>query len=231
LTTLGKLQGARKWERDIWVALVEYANASRPPEQVPAFKKMVSKGMGWISGDDDDIKECWDVKAGASLDVLATRYLSGVRIVLAWLSDPEFYREFAAHAGEFLRKHGTAIRMHIDGNTRFNAAKEDSLVFEWPDECQSVISPVCKFILNQIERHDNGGENLREAIPIGMCDRQGCSKFRLIQKVRPGHFFCSPLCRATHHQKSKSKEEKAAYMRQHRATLDRHKPPASKRRR
>ena len=60
---------------------------------------------------------------------------------------------------------------------------------EWPDSCESVVSPVCKFIIyNEIERHDIGGEALRDVIPIGLCERSGCDCFFMIERAGRGRF-------------------------------------------
>jgi hypothetical protein len=88
---------------------------------------------------------------------------------------------------------------------------------EWPDPCESVIAPVCKFILEQIERHDIGGEALSNVIPIGLCARSGCDRVFVIKRVGRGR-FCSSKCRASSYQGKLTKEQRAARMRKYRAT-------------
>jgi hypothetical protein len=81
-----------------------------------------------------------------------------------------------------------------------------------------VIAPVCKFILEQIERHDIGGEALSDVIPIGLCERSGCGRFFLIERAGRGR-FCSDKCRAGAYQEKLTKEQRAARMRKYRATV------------
>jgi hypothetical protein len=95
---------------------------------------------------------------------------------------------------------------------------DEPLLIEWPEPCESVIAPVCKFILEQIERHDIGGEPLRDVIPIGLCKRSGCDRFFVSERTGRGR-FCSDKCRAGAYQEKLTKEQRAARMRKYRATL------------
>jgi hypothetical protein len=174
--------------------------------------------MDWIGGVDDDIGECRDVKAGTSLSDLETRYRADIRRVLTWLSGPDQHSELAARASRFLSVYAAGVRMDISANGDYKAGADDPLLMEWPDSCESVISPVCRFILEQIERHDIGGEALRDVIPIGLCGRSGCDRFFMIERVGRRR-FCSSKCRAGDYQEKLPKDEKAARMRKHRATL------------
>lgn len=219
----------------LWEAIIAYANAGPHDDalvQMKNFMTMLAEGVGWIGGVFDDLAHCEDVQGQDKLAdvrsrivavlerrVLEERYRPGIKRVLTYLAAPERYGDLAAfHAIEFLRLHGTAIKMHI-GSSGF-APEVGLLISEyWPEKIGSVVSPVCKFILDQIERHDEGREPLREVIPIGLCERPGCGKFRIIKKQRKGHVFCSDLCRSNFGQANKSKETKAAYMKKHRATV------------
>jgi hypothetical protein len=69
--------------------------------------------------------------------------------------------------------------MHLGGNADFDGTESSTLLSEyWPERIGSVISPLCKFILEQIERHDIGKETLSEVIPVGTCKR--CGNFFVI---------------------------------------------------
>ena len=217
------------WERRIWDALVHYANSG----EVAAFSKIVNAGMDWIGGptedgDVGDLEVCRDYQTDSSLASLGTRYLPEVRNLLTWLSSPaQKDGDSTIRAVDFLDSHGTgkAVKMALTANTEHTDGEGRSLIFVWPDDLKSVLSPVCRFILDQIVRHDTGGERLRDVIPIGLCDRPGCGKFRVMRLVREDkHFFCSSLCRATFGQSNKTKEEKRDYARQNRVTQDRYKP-------
>jgi hypothetical protein len=187
------------------------------------FLTMLTESFCWIGGELSDVGLCDDAQgqrevAVVESRVLEKRYRPEIKRVLTYLAAPERYGNLAGQAVEFLRQHGTDIRMHI-GSGGFDPGDRHLINEYWPDTIGSVVSPVCKFILDQIQRHDEGREPLREVIPIGLCDRPGCGKFRIIKKQRKGHVFCSDLCRANFYQANKSKKAKAAYMKNHRATV------------
>lgn len=213
-----KQRRRRDWEDDIWSALIDFANAGRD------FRKLVRLCLEWINGDIDDLELCRDIKAGSALDELAARYRDDMRLVLAWLSLPN--GGAGAKACRFLMEHGNSITMSwTETNFRPGDNTADSmLIHEWPESIGSVVAPVCRFIKDQVDRHDLNGEPLREAIPVTMCGRPGCGRFRLIRRDRPGIVFCSNVCKASYHQSLKTNRQKADYMRQYRAGLDRQKP-------
>jgi hypothetical protein len=146
--------------------------------------------------------------------------------MLAWLIAPDRWKsvsekkeflcqEFAAKAGEFLRYHATGIRLFIGANTEFDQASADSdgrrLIYVWPEWCISVITPVCKFVVDQIGRYDKHEELLQKVIPIGHCARPGCERFFIIERVGRGR-FCSDSCRSKAGQSATTKAENAARM-------------------
>ena len=202
-------------DRQIWELLTAYANTQGGTGN-GEFARLVNFGLDWIGGDESDLEACHDTQK-MGLEALADQYRPEVVRVMTWLSDPAKQRAESGHAAEFLRKFGTAIVMHIDGNNSFKG-DDDPLVFEWPGQIRSVISPVCKFILDQIERHDIQGEPLRDVIPFGKCERQGCNRFFVIERVGRAR-FCSNVCRATVHQSGMTKEERAERMRNYRKNL------------
>jgi hypothetical protein len=223
LAKLAKLPSRKLWSRRIWESLVCYANESddrgrASPQNLRDFKSVLTRCMDWIGGVDEDLEGCSDIKAGTSLNDLEARYRADIRRVLTWLSSPDRHRELAARASQFLSDYASGVRMHISANGGYKADADDPLILEWPDSCQSVIAPVCKFILEQIERHDIGGELLRDIIPIGSCERAGCGRFCMIKR-KGRKKFCSDKCRAGRYQEKLPKEQRAAKMRRYRATL------------
>lgn len=217
-----RLRKRRSWR--IWESLVSYANAhddrSRAASKEQDVQALFSNCMDWVGGDKDDIAECRDMRDGSSMTDLAIRYRSDIRRVLTWLADPVQHTELSPRAARFLSVYGTGIRMDVSANPVFEGKDVDEpLLLEWPGPCESVIAPVCKFILEQIERHDIGGEPLREVVPIGLCGRSGCHRFFLIERAGRGR-FCSDKCRAGAYQDSLTKEQKAARMRKYRRTVD-----------
>jgi hypothetical protein len=223
LAKLAKLQTRKQWSREIWESLVCYANdqddrGKAALQKVRDFKTMLSECMNWIGGGNEDVEACLDMKEGASLNDLETRYRADIRRVLTWLSGPDQHGELAARASRCLSVYAAGVRMDISENTSYKADADEPLLMEWPDACESVIAPVCKFILDQIESHDIEGEVLRDVIPIGLCGRSGCDRFFMIERVGRRR-FCSSKCRAGDYQEKLPKDEKAARMRKHRATL------------
>ncbi len=219
---LAKLPSRKLWSLRIWESLVCYANTpgdrgKAAPQRVRGFQTILSKCMDWIGGVDDDIAECRDIKEGTSLNDLEARYRADIWRVLTWLAAPDRHRELAARASRCLSVYAAGVRMEISANGGYKADADEPLLMEWPEPCESVIAPVCKFILEQIERHDIGDEALRDVIPIGSCERSGCARFFMIE--RAGRRFCSSKCRASAHQDKLTKEQRAARMRKYRATL------------
>jgi len=229
-----------EWETRIWSAIVSYASVA--PDDSPSavarrFKGALAECMDWIGGGLDDVQLCKDLQQVLSsqgekftstdqpevdkaLELLAALYLVEVITVLAWLSVPERRGKLAPRAVEFLRKHGTGIIGHLGSSGRPFAESGLLIDEEWPEEMPSVISPICKFLLDQVHRHDLEGEPLRDAIPIVQCDRPSCGKFRLVRKTRAEkNYFCSNLCKVKFHGAKTSKKEKAAYMRDYRKTV------------
>lgn len=178
---------------------------------------MLSECMNWIGGGDEDVQACLDMKGGASLNELETRHRADIRRVLTWLSAPAKHVELSCLAARFLSVHAAGVRMYIYANGGYKAGADDPLILEYPERCESVIAPVCKFILEQIERHDLGSEELREVIPFGLCGRSGCGRFFVRERV--GRRFCDDKCRAGEYQEKLTHEERAGRMRKYRATL------------
>jgi hypothetical protein len=223
LAKLAKLRLREQWSWRIWESLAHYANAqddrsTRTPKE-REFQALLSNCINWIGGEKEDIAECGDMKDGTPFNDLAIRHHADIRRVLTWLSGPDQHKELAARAARFLGMFGTGIRMAISANPTFVGADADEpLLMEWPDPCESVIAPVCKFIIDQIERHDIGGETLRGVIPIGLCKRPRCGRFFVIERAGRGR-FCSSKCRVGDYQDKLTLEQKAARMRKYRATI------------
>lgn len=223
MAKLAKLQTRKQWPRRIWASLVCYANAQDDRgkaalQKVRDFQTILSECMNWIGGGNEDVEACLDMKEGAPLNDLETRYRADIRRVLTWLSDPDQHSELAARTARFLGVYGASVKMAISANPTFDSEDADEpLLMEWPEPCESVVAPVCKFILDQIESHDIEGEALRDVIPIGLCGRSGCGRFFVRERAGRGR-FCSDKCRAGAYQEKLTKEQRAARMRKYRAT-------------
>lgn len=240
MARIAKLRKAPIDEREVWEAIIRYANGDRDVSasaQVEHFKKLIAAGFDWIdrnreSTDGDDWEICADYKDGISLATLADRYRSDFRFMLVWLVAPHrwsevsdedewAYQDLVANAGDFLSRHAFGIRMHLFANTDALATDDlegRRLVDIGLDECTSVIAPVCKFILDQIIRHDERREELRKVIPVGHCESPGCERFFLVQRIGRGH-FCSDACRAKAGAARMTKEQNRKRMAKYRANL------------
>lgn len=222
MAKLAKLHARKQWSRRIWGSLVSYANAQddrgkAAPRKVRAFHALLCNCMDWIGGGDDDIGECREMKNGTSLNDVESRYRADIRRVLAWMSAPDRHKEVAAKATKFIAIHAAGVTMDISPNWSYEPDADDPVILQWPNSCDSVVSPVCKFILDQIEQHDIGEEQLKDVIPTGLCERAGCDRFFMIERAGRGR-FCSSKCRAAAYQGGLTKEQRAARMRKYRAT-------------
>ncbi len=223
----------REWSRQIWELAVEYANAPSGDECARAFVPLVNAGMQWIGaegvgkhGNLNALAVCFDIEESAGvgqLAALAANYQPKMRELMTWLSDPLKYRALANQCAYFLTVSGADIQELWESTPKYKAGQP--LLTASPEALHSVISPVCRFFKDQIDLHDRGGEALRSALPIALCDRPGCGRFRIVKVSRDAaHVFCSNLCKATFHQAAKTKDAKADYMREYRGTVDRNKP-------
>lgn len=219
---LAKLQTHGLWSKTIWESLVRYVNgtdAHASRSQVRDFIAVLNLCMNWIGGELEDIEEYRNAKGDhRALNDLASRHRPEIRRVLVWLSAPEQRLEFAAGSIQFLGKHVGSLRMEITENPSFKAGGDDPILLMWPETFISAATPVCKFILDQIERHDTYGEMLSKIVPIGLCARSGCGRLFMIERVGRAR-FCSSTCRSGAYQKGLTREQKAERTRSYRARL------------
>jgi hypothetical protein len=136
------------------------------------------------------------------------------RLMALWLADPGSCGSAQRHrALDLLLEHGPewAVHSHISVNDDFAGAP----LFYWKsvDGYQTIMTPVARFILKQIELYQDGPLELEEAVPIKVCKRPECRK--IIVPRRATKDFCSSSCRTLHRQKVK-REAWAAYMREYR---------------
>lgn len=184
-----------------------------------------------INQDDDPSGQfdlCRDVREGLSLDDGAKRYQKDFRRVLTWLANKS---ETAGEALAFLWVHG---RNNITIKPQVNTNKDlGFLYFQSASEYGSIASPICKFILDRVDRYnetcqleDEGeaarrddrinqhNEQLRnEIIPLGICTT--CKKFMVV--VRRSKRYCSDKCRVQDNQAKMTKADKAKRMQKYRA--------------
>ena len=124
--------------------------------------------------------------------------------------------------------HSEGLRLALkDGNVDFH---EGNQIFFWPilEKCSSIMSPICRFLVDQIWQFQEGHLTLRETIPVQICEREGCGNFTLAERVGRKR-FCSNQCRALAYQGSR--EDWNEYMRNYRKLREQRKGKIKSRRR
>ncbi len=138
---------------------------------------------------------------------LAPRYHTDLRRVLTWLSAPEKNSDLASSSGKFLWDFGAELKWNLrDSNHEFDQTGESGYpIFLWPnvERCRSILSPICQFILDRIWEFQEGDTELRDAIPIQICEREQCGNFTM-PKRQGRKRFCSDQCRALAFQGSRT---------------------------
>ena len=172
----------------------------------------------------DSVSFCLDLQKGLTLEDGAKKYQQDFKRVLTWLTDRNSEDREAALS--FLWKQGRDIKIE--------ATVDDDVYSQSIHEYGTVASPTCKFILDRIDRYNEGrqfivvdqnqnatpdhsyNEKLRkEILPLGLC--KYCRNFMVVE--RSSKQFCSDLCRAQFGQAKKTKVQKAKYMGHYRSSV------------
>lgn len=230
---IANLQEQRQEEvNHIWQLIVDYVNGDGTTKQ---FEKLAAQCFARLGMDDAPrmLRRCEDIKSGKSLTELAEYYRSPLRDVLRWINSPKIFSMMDAEefvpasmlnrdAANFLMEHSRSLRITLEPKLVLNKEREDATILLRRDfsELGSVVTGVCQFILDQVDRHDLDGVPLAELFPFGLCEREGCGRFFYVQRVGRGK-FCSDRCRAAVAKAKKPLEDKAAYMKKYRAELAR----------
>ena len=181
----------------------------------------------------DSVSFCLDLQKGLTLEDGAKKYQEDFKRLLAWLTNRNSEDREAALS--FLWKQGRDIKIE--------ATVDDDMYSQVIDEYGTVASPICKFILDRIDRYNESrkfivddekaipdesyNENLRrEFLPLGVC--KYCENFMVLE--RRNKQFCKDSCRAQSAQSKKTKAQRAEYMRGYRKH-PKLKPKAARRRR
>jgi hypothetical protein len=201
--------------RRTWKLLIDYCNSGK------GFGRLIDATLADIDGDRE---MCADFAGGREIRELAREYLTPTRELLRWLSKPQ-QKTLGVRCCKFLEEHGANITWRWQyGNFDEHRPDDTFLLDDYPAAMPSVMSPICRFVKDQIDLHSKYFLPLHLAIPVARCHLQGCGKFRLIEKLRKGPVFDSDNCRAKYRQLKMSKRSKAAYMRDYRERLDPHRP-------
>jgi hypothetical protein len=187
--------------------------------------------MNWLGLPDDSLCDIDEVATYAhrghtsvekSLEHWAMRYQPEFRDLLTWLCSPAAHSDLGSDAARLLHLHNEGLSVLIDdANDNFDETGNDGYpIFFWPslNHCESILSPICRFLVDRIWRFQEGDLPLKDAIPIRICERTGCNRFKL-PKRRKRTCFCSDRCRSASYQSKRPRKQKSEYMRQYRETL------------
>ena len=225
-----QLRKERGWR--IWEALVRYANSGEPGELEQAFNESAELipliPIAPRIVDVDEVREyagsTKDEAIKAALRYWAEQYHSVFRSALTWLCRPDKHPELADNAAQFLWRHSEGMRWGLKyANHKFDeTGNEGDPIFLWPmlEHCRSIMSPICRFLIDRIWEFQEGRLALQEAIPLQICERDGCGNFTLAERQGRKR-FCSDRCRALAYQGSR--DDWNAYMRKYRKLRKRQK--------
>ena len=238
--TIAKLFGApteTHRERVIWHGLVALANTRlvrNGAELGLIYIKATILLCGWrLAGELTNLTEdlsCFrDIESeaevsGKGLDEALTARIPSIQnqvgTLLSWLANPTACGPTASReALRLLLQHRSegAIDFDIELNDNFDdTGNKGYPLYYWKNifGYESLITPITKFIFDQLEQYHSGELALDKAVPVIVCKRQGCGKFAVPR--RRTKEFCSDSCRTLYRQKINAKDY-AAYMRKYRA--------------
>lgn len=129
---------------------------------------------------------------------LAVHYQKPLREAFLWLCSPRSHPELRLHALRFLEVNAHGEDWHIDYDEDpiadlgdFDQQKGPFLYFVKQVKFDSVMGPICKFILEYVD-------DPPKPLPIRICKRSGCNKLLLPQRMGRKE-YCSPRCCALDH--------------------------------
>jgi hypothetical protein len=215
-----KERGAER-ERLIWQGIVDYANTDFTQSKSALRQLTMLIGACVFELGIRDITEVErlarerQIQMEESVRFWAAKYQPEFNKVLLWLTAPRKHSAFGTKAIQFLQQHSNGIGWVLEPTyERFDATENDGIpvfYFKHVSSCASIMAPICAFLCERIEQFQDGGRKLLEAIPIRVCDRPGCGRFKLPTRQKD-KCYCSGKCRSADHQSQKSPQEKADYM-------------------
>lgn len=213
-----KLQHA-KGNRLAWQALVRYANTGDAaalntaydrcaPSLFKTHRKVFRMRADLIIESNKQFIE--------PMETAAPKYHSMLRSVLTWLAVPDIDPELAQRSGDFVWYESQKIRwMRPSAYPRRANDAEPRFFIPTLMGPGSAMSPICQFLLDRIRALQEDNMSLEQAIPIQVCERDGCGNFVLPERHGRKR-FCSDRCRALSFQSSR--DDWNEYMRKYRKT-------------
>jgi hypothetical protein len=214
-----------KRERLVWQGIIDYANAdfTSSKSATKQLTKLIENGLTEL-----EMRDIAEVKSLArerqipmeeSARLLAVKYQPDFKKVLLWLTTPGQQSVLGAGAIQFLQRHSSNIKWVLEAtDEEFDATGENGTPAFYNKRvlsCDSIMAPICAFLFDRIDQFQDGGRDLLEAIPIRICDRPNCGRFKLPERQRDV-CYCSGKCRSAHFQSQKDPTEKAEKMREYR---------------
>jgi hypothetical protein len=222
-----KLLGARPGERrdkTFWRGVVQYVNAQDLDDS--AYTKFsvllqfcsepgFSGGFEGASFVDLTLARTQGMTAEQAIQFCCGLYQPKLRTLLSWLCAPDKHKDLSREAIDFLWRNAIGIesKPEINDEADFDAESDTACpIFYWKHtRYKTVMSPICKFILDHVEQYHDGTIDLDEAVPIGQCERPGCGKFFVPERTGKKKFCSQRCCEAT--QPRRSGKENRDYMR------------------
>lgn len=232
---MGNHTSAANQEQKIWTGIVEYSNAdfggAAASGHVSDFQGLYKGCIRWLdptigtfsdtmpSAFSEEMRNVLEGKLSAAEVFIG--HQQSLRQILKWLALADQSEDEKQEAFAIFLKTVQSIKWEFDLNPKFDSKRPSAAFWiKTPVQFPQIIAPVFEFLWRQVERYRASDGDLKEILPIGLCDRPGCGRFRTIKTHRKGHFFCSNLCKASFHQSNKSNKARAEYMREWRETRD-----------
>jgi hypothetical protein len=186
----------------IWQAVVDYANGDAVYRKL--FDKLIPDGTQFAGLDQiDELSGLFSSPSGDLEKDFVTKaagYQTEFRKMLTWLCDPQHNRHLRIGALKFIQAGAKGVHWDIDiHDDPTDEFATWNIYFLKQVRFKSVMSPTCKFILDRMEEANEGNSR---AVPIQMCQREGCGRFFLPQRTGRKQ-FCSAKCVQAAHQPSK----------------------------
>jgi hypothetical protein len=205
----------------IWDELVRYANADfsrRTKQDIENLRKLLVDCMWSVDWESDFNLFDQDVDSADTLADLAELYQPGIRMALYWLATHN--NQTANEAVRFLDYHARQAQRERWPNSSFDETSRHGypiLMFDGVVAYGTMIAPVCRFILDCADKHDDNAEQpVTDLIPIGICAREGCGKFIVIRRVGRKKFCLD--CKS--HPSRMITRQRGEYMRHYRQRLE-----------
>ncbi len=159
---------------------------------------------------------------------LCLRYQPRLKRFLTWLCEPQKHKDLTPEALTSLgHAQGVNVQPDLsDANFDESSSKYCPVYYWKTTHYQTLMSPICKFIFDRIERYhewldrdprypneklkDNEAMEREKAVPIFICERPGCGKFCLPQRTGRKKFCSKVCCDLT--QPGRTPEENKDYM-------------------